>query len=300
MEMRHVSTTVPSNSSRARERRLAGAVMALVTALVALAAAGPALAIKEPVDKEDFAPFADCPTAGSAVCIVSNTTGGEFKLGSKTVPIPEGTVITLQGGLPLESYVDQTLTQPLDGKTLSETPLSVPGGLTGIGGLGGEVTATAELAGPVEVNRSDLAIPVGPAVTLALKVKLDNEVLGENCYIGSDAEPIVLHLTVGKTAPPAPAEPLEGHRNPLEYKDKKRLVYIPNNTLVDNNFAVPGVSGCGGALSSIIDPIVDLDTGLPSKAGESKVVMTASLEETASKWAAKYKPKVKKAKKEKK
>ena len=46
-------------------------------------------------------------------------------------------------------------------------------------------------------------------------------------------------------------------------------------------------------------PIVDLDTGLPAKAGESKVVMMASLEETASKWAAKYKPKVKKTKKEK-
>jgi hypothetical protein len=291
--MRHVSRT---KGSRARAR---GLVTGLVALVAVLAAAGPASAIKEPVNKEDFAPFADCPTESSAVCIVSNTTGGEFKLGSKTVPIPEGTVIKLQGGLALESYVGQTLIAPLDGKTLSENPLTVPGGLTGIAGLGGEVTATAELAGPIEVNRGDLAIPVGPAVTLPLKVKLDNPVLGESCYIGSDAEPVVLHLTVGKTAPPAPAEPLEGHRNPIEYKDKKRLVYIPNNTLVDNNFAVPGVSGCGGALSAIIDPIVDLDTGLPAKAGESKVVMTASLEETASKWAAKYKPKVKKAKKEK-
>jgi hypothetical protein len=267
--------------------------------LLSLAVAGTALAVKEPVVKEDFAPFADCPTASSAICIVSNTTGGEFQLGKKAVPIPEGTVITLQGGLPLESYVGQTLIEPLDGKTLSETPLTVPGGLVGIGGLGGEVTATAELAGSIEVNRANLAIPVGPAVTLPLKVHLQNEVLGEECYIGSDAEPVVLHLTVGKTAPPAPAESIEGHRNPIEYKDKKRLVYIPNNTLVDNNFAVPGVTGCGGALSAIIDPIVNLDIGLPAKAGESKVLMMASLEETASKWAAKYKPKVKKAKKEK-
>jgi hypothetical protein len=300
--MSDVSGTIrstPSTASRARGRALVSTLAAIAAALAALVAAGPAAAVKEPVVKEDFAPFADCPTESSAVCIVSNTTGGEFKLGSKAVPIPEGTVIKLQGGLPLESYVGQTLIAPPDGKTLSENPLTVPGGLTGIAGLGGEVTATAELAGPIEVNRGDLAIPVGPAVTLPLKVKLDNPVLGESCYIGSDAEPVVLHLTVGKTAPPAPAEPLEGHRNPIEYKHKKRLVYIPNNTLVDNDFAVPGVSGCGGALSAIIDPIVDLDTGLPAKAGESKVVMTASLEETASKWAAKYKPKVKKAKKEK-
>jgi hypothetical protein len=157
----------------------------------------------------------------------------------------------------------------------------------------------AELAGPIEVNRANLAIPVGPAVTLPLKVHLENEVLGDECYIGSEAEPIVLHLTVGKTAPPSPAEPLEGHRNPIEYKDKKRIVYIPNNTLVDNNFAVPAATGCGGALAALLNPIVNLDIGLPAKAGESKVLMTASLEETASKWAAKYKPKVKKAKKEK-
>jgi hypothetical protein len=297
--MSDVSGTIPTTGLRARGRAKLTTLAAIAAAFAALVAAGPAAAIKEPIVKEDFAPFADCPTESSAVCIVSNTTGGEFKLGSKTVPIPEGTVIKLQGGLPLESYVGQTLIAPPDGKTLSENPLTVPGGLTGIAGLGGEVTATAELAGPIEVNRGDLAIPVGPAVTLPLKVKLDNPVLGESCYIGSDAEPVVLHLTVGKTAPPAPAEPLEGHRNPIEYKDKKRIVYIPNNTLVDNNFAVPGVSGCGGALSAIIDPIVDLDTGLPAKAGESKVVMTASLEETASKWAAKYKPKVKKTKKEK-
>ncbi len=297
--MSDVSNSIRQTASRPRGRARVTTLVAIATVLAALAVAGPAAAVKEPVVKEDFAPFADCPTESAAVCIVSNTTGGEFKLGSKAVPIPEGTVIKLQGGLALESYVGQTLIPPPDGKTLSETPLTVPGGLTGIGGLGGEVTATAELAGPIEVNRANLAIPVGPAVTLPLKIKLDNEVLGEDCYIGSDAEPVVLHLTVGKTAPPAPAEPLEGHRNPIEYKDKKRLVYIPNNTLVDNNFAVPGVSGCGGALSAIIDPIVDLDTGLPAKAGESKVVMTASLEETAAKWAAKYKPKVKKAKKEK-
>jgi hypothetical protein len=297
--MSNVSRTIPQTAPRSHGRAFATTLAAIAAALAALVVAGPAAAIKEPIVKEDFAPFADCPTESSAVCIVSNTTGGEFKLGSKTVPIPEGTVIKLQGGLPLESYVGQTLIAPLDGKTLSEIPLTVPGGLTGIAGLGGEVTATAQLAGPIEVNRGDLAIPVGPAVTLPLKVKLDNPVLGESCYIGSDAEPVVLHLTVGKTAPPPPAEPLEGHRNPIEYKDKKRIVYIPNNTLVDNNFAVPGVSGCGGALSPIVDPIVDLDTGLPAKAGESKVVMTASLEETASKWAAKYKPKVKKTKKEK-
>lgn len=297
--MRRVSKSPRTRSHGARRSAFATLLALAAACLLSLVGAGTAAAVKEPLNKEDFLPFSDCPTASSAVCIVSNTTGGEFQLGKKAVPIPEGTVITLQGGLPEESYAGQTLIEPLDGKTLSETPLTVPGGLVGIGNLGGEVKAVAELAGPIEVNRANLAIPVGPAVTLPLKVHLENETLGDECYIGSDAEPIVLHLTVGKTAPPSPAEPLEGHRNPLEYKDKKRIVYIPNNTLVDNNFAVPAATGCGGALAALLNPIVNLDIGLPAKAGESKVLMTASLEETASKWAAKYKPKVKKAKKEK-
>ena len=287
METRHEPWSAPG-------RRAALAAAAAIVAC--LVAAGPASAVKGPLNKEDFLTFADCPTAASAICIASFTTAGEFQFGNKAVPIPEGTVIALQGGLPKAGYEGQTLIPPLDGKTLSEPPIPVPGGLVGIAGLGGEVDATAELAGPIEVNRADLAIPVGPAVTLPIKVHLSNEALGEECYVGSDAEPIVLHLTVGKTKPPAPAEPIEGHRNRLEYKDKNRIVYIPNNTLVDNDFAVPGASGCGGALSAIVDPIVDLDIGLPAEPGKSKVLMTATLEETASKWAAKYKPKVKKTK----
>src|ERR1700760_787616 len=186
--MSDVSGTIRNTASHARARALVTALAVIAAAFAALAAAGPAAAIKEPIVKEDFAPFADCPTESSAVCIVSNTTGGEFKLGSKTGPIPEGTVIKLQGGLPLESYAGQTLIAPPDGKMLSENPLTVPGGLTGIAGLGGEVTAPAELAGPIEVNRGDLAIPARPAVTLPLKVKLDNPVLGESCSIGSNPE----------------------------------------------------------------------------------------------------------------
>lgn len=290
-----------ARSPRAGARRVARvAVVVALACLGALAVAGPAAAkTKEPLNKEDFIPFAKCPTASAAVCIVSDTTAGEFKLGSKAVPIPEGTDIKLQGGLPTESFGGQALIPPLEGPTLTETPLAIPGGLTGIPGLGGEVYAVAELAGPVEVNRANLALSLTPAVTLPLKVHLINEVLGEECYIGSDAEPIVLHLTAGRTSPPSPAEPIEGHRNPVEMKDKGRISYIPDSTLVDNTFAVPGATGCGGALSAIINPIVNLDAGLPAKAGESKVSMTASLEETASKWAAKYKPKVKKPKKEK-
>jgi len=276
-------------------RRLALATASAI-ALVALAGASPALASAKL--KEEFLPFAGCPLTSAKVCLVSTTTGGEFVIDHKTVPI-EATV-TLQGGLAGESLFEQPLLGAGKGETLSKTPLTVPGGLVGIAGLGGEVTATAELAGPpssVIIDRWNLIGGKTPAVTLPLKVKLSNEVLGEECYIGSEAEPIVLHLTTGTTSPPSPAEPITGSVGNREAgRAKGKIRYIEKASLVDNDFAVPGASGCGGSLSAVVDLAVDLDVGIPAPAGENTAIMDGNLEETAEEYAAKYLPKEKKKK----
>ncbi len=278
-------------------RRRALTVASAVSVLLAAAsAASPALASKL---KEEFLPFAHCPLTAANACLVSTTTGGEFVLGNKAVAIEKPVI--LQGGLATESLYEQPLLAAVGAETLSATPQTVPGGLTGIAGLGGEVTATAELAGPpssVIVDRWNLIGAKTPAVTLPLKIKLSNEVLGEECYIGSESEPIVLHLTTGTTSPPPPAEPISGSvGNRQAGKAKGKIRYIEGGVLVDNDFAVPGASGCGGALSALIDPIVDLDIGIPASAGSSKVIMDSTLEETPEELAAKYLPKEKKKKK---
>jgi hypothetical protein len=41
--------------------------------------------------------------------------------------------------------------------------------------------------------------------------------------------------------------------------------------LVDNAFAVPGASGCG--LAGLLDPILNLDKGLPSPAGKNAAIL---------------------------
>jgi hypothetical protein len=276
--------------------RMMIAAMLLAATVVMLGAAASAHA-ESPL-KEEFLPFADCPVESAAVCTYAETTSGEFVIGRKTVPIEK--TVTLQGGLPTAAYPPQPLIGAAGGETLSKTPLTVPGGLLGIGGLGGEVTATAELAGPpssVIVSRQALVLRTGAAVTLPIKVKLSNEVLGEECYIGSDAEPIVLHLTVGRTSPPAPTEPIQGSASPLEGRAKGKITRIAKVSLVDNDFAVPGASGCGGSLSAVVDLAVDADIGLPSAAGSNVAIMNGSLEETLAVYAAKYKPKPKKVKK---
>jgi hypothetical protein len=271
----------------------------LAVSVVALGAAPPALA-ESPL-KEDFLPFADCPVETAASCFIAETTSGEFVIDRKTVPIEQ--TVTLQGGLPTTAYTPQPVIGAVGGETLSKTPLTVPGGLLGVNGLeglGGEVTATAEIAGApslVTVSRQALVLRSGAAVTLPIKVKLSNEALGEECYVGSDAEPIVLHLTVGTTSPPTPGKPIQGSASVLEGRAKGKITRIAKVSLVDNDFAVPAASGCGGSASAVIDLVVDADIGLPSPAGSNTAIMNGSLEETTAAFAAKYKPKPKKIKK---
>ncbi len=273
-------------------------MVALVAQLAMLAAVAPAFAASKL--KQEFAPFADCPTAAANACLVSTTTGGEFVIDHKTVPIERA--VTLQGGLATESLYEQPLLGAAEGETLSRTPLTVPGGLVGIEGLGGEVTATAEIAGPpssVVISRWNLITRQTPAVTLPLKIKLSNPVLGEDCYIGSDSEPIVLHLTTGTTSPPPPGEPISGSVGNREAgRAKGKIRYIEDASLVDNDFAVPGASGCGGELlSPAVDLAVDGDVGIPAPAGYNTAIMDGTLEETTAELAARYKPKQKKGKK---
>jgi hypothetical protein len=270
------------------KRMLTVLVFVAAAALTTLGGATPALASS--AVKEEFAPFANCPVESSAVCVVATTTGGEFVLDHKTVTIDK--TITLQGGLATNDTKPTPLIAPTDGETLSNTPLTVPGGLAGIEGLGGEVTATAELAGPITVSEFGFLSGREPAVTLPLKIKLGNPILGESCYIGSESEPLILHLTTGTTSPPFPAQPIAGSAGTFEGKDKNRIRTFQNTSLVDNDFSVPGATGCG----ALVSLLVDADVGIPASPGESKAVMNGVLEETPVEWARKYIPKKKKKK----
>ena len=265
--------------------------IAVTLACLAIGLAGASAAQASSKLKQEFAPFLDCPLASAGVCVVAQTSGGEFKIGNKTVPISQ--TITLQGGLKEDEIGAQPLIGARDGNTLSRTVLKVPGGLTGIELLGGELTATAEIAGPpsaVRINQVDLAQGAYTAVVLPLKIKLGNPILGEECYIGSDADPIVLNLTDGTTSPPPPARPITGSKGTLADVGKGRIVRIAGNVLVDNSFAVPAATGCGTNpwLKPLITGLVNLDAGLPAAPGHNVAIMSGSFEQTLEIYAAKY------------
>ncbi|HWY17383.1 MAG TPA: hypothetical protein VNY27_01590 [Solirubrobacteraceae bacterium] len=286
-------------------RRATAVVVALLASLIVLGSASSALAT-EHHPKGDFAVFNQCPLSNSAttLCIFAQTESGEFTVGKKTVPIKN--TITLQGGVhvienksfEIEGY---EFIGAENGVTLSKTPQSVPGGLAGLvncfeisnfferlacelifeNGLTG-VNATTELAAPassIGINLQNLVEAEGTALSLPVKVKLDNPLLGESCYIGSNSAPISLPLTTGTTNPPAPNKSIKGKIGKVEFKDNFNLSIIRENSLVNNSFAAPGAEGCGGLFSFLIDPLVNAKLGVPATAGHNTAILNGTLQD---------------------
>lgn len=274
---------------------LAGALMALM----ALASTSQAIAAPHH-PKGEFAQFGDCPLSHPAVaaCVYSESNGGFFAIGKKTVPLKNPVI--LQGGIePNETTGKQQFVGAEDGDTLSKTPQPVPGGLLGVeapawwpkflrdlfnetinNGFTG-VTATVELAGSaseITLNTTNLLLKKGTALSLPSKIKLSNPFLGSNCYIGSKASPVVLAFTTGTTAPPPPNTPISGDPGKFEINETGSLITLSGGKLVNNSFAAPAASGCGGLLSFLIDPFVNSIVGLPSAAGTNTAILEGKIQ----------------------
>jgi hypothetical protein len=284
---------------------------------VSLAALGGVASTAMATPKGEFAVFAGCPLENTSIeaCIVAKTESGKFIIGKRTVPIES--VITLQGGIKEENPCNFPFAGPgecrvpfvgaVGGDTLSKTPQNVPGGLLNIvnckeitnkhereaceaifeNKITG-VTATTELAAPassIALSESALFEPVLsevfgiPALQLPVKIKLDNPLLGKECYIGSSTEPIILNLITGKTNPPKPNESISGKAGTPSSNPEGSILTISHNSLVDNSYAAPGVNGCGEGFSSVVDPVVNADLGLPSAAGHNTAILEGTLKQ---------------------
>jgi hypothetical protein len=262
--------------------------MVTASLVASLAILGVSSALAAP--KGEYAVFAQCPTSNEELsgCLVSRTESGAFKIGNQEVPIVN--TQTLQGGLLNTATEDKELVAALNGETLTKTPQAVPGGLLDLikcneitgGGLieiiergtceaifenkltG--VNATAELAAPassVILNLEKAETGSGSALILPIKVKLENPLLGEECYIGSNAHPITLKLTTGTSGS------LTGKLGTISTRAKGGILVVKNNTLVDSTFTAPGVTGCGGLVSFLLDPIINAKLGLPATTGNT-------------------------------
>jgi hypothetical protein len=268
-----------------RERLVAAAVLAVVLVPSALGAP------HNP--KGDFASFAECPLNNPEAeeCVYSLSNGGSFTVGKKTVPLVNP--ITLQGGVRYNEAEEQLFLGAENGETLSKTPQPVPGGLVGISaptwwpnsfqdwfneqiedGVTG-VKATIELAAPatsIKLSTQSLVNQKGTALELPVRIKLDNPLLGSNCYIGSNEKPIQIDFTTDKSGS------LEGSVGTITFNKDFTLVTITGGKLVNGTFAAPGVSGCGGIFSFFVDPLVDSILGTPSASGKNTAILEGTLQ----------------------
>jgi len=246
-----------------------------------------------------FAVFAQCPlgTPHMNGCIYSPTESGYVTIGKQEVPIVNTQV--LQGGLlrEEETFIKQFVAAK-NGETLTKTAQKVPGGLSGLvnctkignfllrisceaifeNGLTG-VNATTELAAPastIYLNSAAEAIGEGTALNLPVKVKLENPLLGSECYIGSNSSPINIDLTTGATSGGPTGKP--GTQSTSE---EGKILTISGVSLVSNTFSAPGASGCG--LLGLLDGIINEKLGLPSAAGKNVAVLNGKVEIANSK-----------------
>lgn len=281
-------------------------LIVLLALAVPMVLAAPALA-KEPTG--DFAVFKQCPrtTKGVELCLYSETTGGEVAIGKTAVPINEDKKhpIILQGGITEAGTNSEKFVGALNGETLSKTPQKVPGGLLDLfecNKIKGEgwaekgarfacelifenaitgVNATTELAKPaseIGISTNNLENAEGVALSLPVKVHLENPFLGSECYVGSSSQPVTLKLTTGTTSPPGPNKPIKGKVGEIRAKDEFEFIELIGNELVDNSFAAPEASGCGGIFSFLIDPAVNAELGVPAAAGSNTAILNGTLE----------------------
>ncbi|TAK56511.1 MAG: hypothetical protein EPO22_13570 [Dehalococcoidia bacterium] len=251
----------------------------------------------------DWAAFTRCPVDdpamlavdGSATvswCVAADSPGGSIKLGNTTSSTGETNV---QFGL-IRSGQSFALVSPPGGAIVA-APVNVPGGVLGLmcpssdplvasvcslatDNALNRVSAVVQAAGSPSDFRFDAVITGAPILTLPIKVQLQNPLLGSNCYIGSDADPIILHPAVTSFAgvrtrgenfdangTPNPAGPLV-------------LGEISGLTEGDSTFAVPAASGCG--LAGALDGAINSRSGLPSPSGNNHVTLNSASSSLAS------------------
>lgn len=250
-------------------------LIAAAAAIAAVALLAPAASATEP--NPGYGQYAGCPDSVEApnvtICLRSEITGGNFKMGSKNVPIEK--TIVLSGGFNTEGT--EFRASPKGG--LIPVKQKVPGGVIGLTGLtwlleffGSEAltlyatTEAAGLPGP----------PLADPLTLPIKVHLETPsgVLGKNCYVGSVTNPIKLALTKGTTSPPPPNTPITGKEGTFEEGTSPESLRVKDAEYVDNSFAAPGASGCTltlfGFIPFSLNGLVNTSAGLPAAAGTNE------------------------------
>jgi len=275
---------------------------ALVAPSMALAAgvllsapfvAAPAMAaVGYPTPGGIYAPFTNCPlrnpvmrgsVGGSATgCIASVNTSGAFTINGIPTPITHPVIVQFGVWDPPNAQGNQFsggVLPPPDGRWLTDSPEQIPGGLPLLllcpGSTPGvqqlckkattsgqtEVAALVESAGPI----TDFFLTT---FTQPVKIHLINPLLGGNCYIGSDDDPIVLNPTIVSGNLAFVPDP-----DPVRFPNVAVLEVL-DAVATDDTFSVPAATGCGP--QGVADDPINTLLGLPSPSGNNHLVLNGT------------------------
>jgi hypothetical protein len=136
------------------------------------------------------------------------------------------------------------------------------------GGRYNDLYAQAQSAG--QLTNFDLT-----TWTQRLKFRLINPLLGNNCFIGNNNQPIVVNPNV-TIAPGGQLEELNDP-HPREHPNTGVLL-ITKAIASDTTFTAPGVTGCGpgGAANIPVDEALDATAGLPAASGANSLTLNGS------------------------
>jgi hypothetical protein len=272
------------------------AALAVLVAASSAAASTGTSAPSLPTLNGDWAPFNRCPVQSPAMkaadgvnqialCLASDSPSGIFKGGN--IPVVTGET-NLQIGVVADNTTGTfTPIQPVGGAVVA-APVHTPGGFLLLACPSStpplsnacdsaardpslnDVQAIVQDAG----DPSNLNVLAGAGVgqliiTLPIKIQLVSPLLGGNCYIGSDDDPIVLNLE-NTTAPTFSIESFDADGTPNPSGVMGRF-FLPGATQGDSSFAVPAATGCGPGGTA--DATINSRLGLPSPSGNNSIVL---------------------------
>ncbi len=115
--------------------------------------------------------------------------------------------------------------------------------------------------------------------TQRIKIKLINPLLGNNCYIGTDQNPIVINPQISLA--PGGQLLVKDDPNPAEHPDTE-VLDITAATASDNTFFAPAVTGCGpsgGGVNAVpVDEALDTFAGLPAASGSNILALNGTFQ----------------------
>lgn len=238
---------------RMRRAAAAGAVTFAGMALLAAPAGA------DPVEPIPVPGGAACVPEYGMTCVSVVVNEGTFNNNGFVLPISDGDMI-IAGTLNDDPNVE--IIQPRDDGHLGlySKAMTVPGGVLGIDlpfnnlfGLAG-VTAQVEA---LEVPKFNGYL-TNFDMTLKVRMKINNAFLGDNCYLGSAENPVVMHLEKTNALDDQPTATSGAPFHP----DTVELAGIKNSA---TDFSIPEASGCGPF--GVLNPIVNWRAKVPATGG---------------------------------